>query len=283
MGLEYAGILPRMSTGKLPLTTHGAARVKFRTMEKQLKERIERRLKELNLSARAASLQAGGSPDLIRGLLRDKQSSFSGKNLLKIAEVLGVSVNWLLTGDREHIPSEEIARNMTEKLSRENNGHSSLESYRGRVQGAVPEIDAKAGAGDGNVGEEEVVSLRRGEAYIGHKVTAEWVFPRDFVHHELRTRPSQIIVLEVVGDSMSPSLEGGDRVIIDTSYTRPTPDGIYVIDEGYGPMVKRLQLVRLSNPPEVRIISDNKNHYEYTLKLEDVRIIGRVSGRVTRM
>lgn len=91
------------------------------------------------------------------------------------------------------------------------------------------------------------------------------------------------MVLEVVGDSMSPTLETGDRVIIDTNHSRVTPDGIYVIDEGDGPMVKRLQLVRRSDPPEVRILSDNRNHEAYTLRLEDIRIIGRVSGRVTKM
>lgn len=252
-------------------------------MNEGMKRRIQERLKELDLSPRSASIQAGGSPDLIRGLLREKQTSFNGKNLLKIAGVLGVSVNWLLTGEREHIPSEEVAATLADNSRRGTRGHSSVERYQSNLKGAVPEIDAKAGAGNGNVGEEEVVSLRRGEAYIGHKVTAEWVFPQQFIVHELRTKPSQIIVLEVIGDSMSPTLEGGDRVIIDTAYSKPTPDGIHVIDEGDGPMVKRLQLVRRSDPPEVKIISDNRNHHDYLLRLADVRIIGRVSGRITRM
>lgn len=96
-------------------------------------------------------------------------------------------------------------------------------------------------------------------------------------------QPGEIMVLEVVGDSMSPTLDSGDRVLVDTTYSKPTPDGIYVIEEGDGPMVKRLQLVRRSDPPEIRIISDNKHHEPYTLRLDDIRIIGRVSGRVTRM
>lgn len=118
---------------------------------------------------------------------------------------------------------------------------------------------------------------------MGHKVVSEWLFPSAFLRHELRMQPGEIMVLEVVGDSMSPTLESGDRVLVDTTYAKPTPDGVYVIEEGDGPMVKRLQLVRRSDPAEIRIISDNKHHEPYTLRLDQIRIIGRVSGRVTKM
>lgn len=247
------------------------------------KKRIEQRLNELGLSPRAASLQAGGSPDLIRGVLRGNNRTLRGDNLVNVARVLGVSVAWLQTGEHEHLSSEDVAAGLPGNEQRESFGTSSLENYSGKVPGAVPEIDAKAGAGNGNVGEHEVVTLRRGESYVGHKVVSEWVFPPAYLRHELRMQPGDIMVLEVVGDSMSPTLESGDRVMVDTTYSKPTPDGIYVIEEGDGPMVKRLQLIRRSDPPEIRIISDNKHHEPYTLRLEDVRIIGRVSGRVTKM
>lgn len=283
MAADNAVILPQMSTGLLPLTAQGAARVKFRAMDEGIKRRIEQRLADLDMSPRAASLKAGGSGDLIRGLLRGKQRSFRGENLSKLAAALGVSAGWLLTGEHDHIPSEEVAAGLPSNEQPAGLSASSLEKYSGKLPGAVPEIDAKAGAGNGNVGEHEVVAIRRGESYVGHKVVSEWVFPSAFLRHELRMQPGGVMVLEVVGDSMSPTLESGDRVMVDTTYSRPTPDGIYVIEEGDGPMVKRLQLVRKSDPPEIRIISDNKHHEPYTLRLEDIRIIGRVSGRVTKM
>lgn len=192
-------------------------------------------------------------------------------------------MNWLLTGEADHIPSEEVAAGMDKGTSSAANSASTLKSFKGTIPGSVPEVDARAGAGNGSVGEHEVVTLHRGASYVGHKVISEWAFPSAFLRHELRLQPDGIMVLEVVGDSMSPTLETGDRVIIDTNHSRVTPDGIYVIDEGDGPMVKRLQLVRRSDPQEVRILSDNKNHEPYTLRLEDIRIIGRVSGRVTKM
>ena len=185
--------------------------------------------------------------------------------------------------ENEHVSSEDVAATLPGNDHHKTLSKSSLENYTGQLPGSVPEIDAKAGAGTGNVGEHEVVTLRRGETFVGHKVISEWVFPSNFLRHELHIEAGGIMVLEVVGDSMSPTLESGDRIIIDTSYSKPTPDGIYVIEEGDGPMVKRLQLVRRTEPPEVRIIADNKHHEPYTLRLDDIRIIGRVSGRVTKM
>lgn len=251
-------------------------------MTTPLAKRIKQRIEQLGTTARAVSIKVTGKGEFLRPILNEGAQP-RADNLGKLAGALGVSVHWLLTGEHEHISSEEVASSIGDAAEREALGTSSLENYLGKIPGAVPEVDAKAGAGNGNVGEHEVVTLRRGESFVGHKVVSEWVFPLTFLRHELRMQPGEILVLEVIGDSMSPTLESGDRVVVDTTYSRPTPDGIYVIEEGDGPMVKRLQLVRRTNPPEIRIISDNKNHESYTLRLEDIRIVGRVSGRVTRM
>lgn len=248
-----------------------------------LATRIRSRLDALKLEAAVVSRDAGLKPDYVRDILRNKKKSISTEHAATLANILQCDLNWLLTGEHRHLSSEDVAAGLPNQANEDARVASILENYSGQFPNAVPEIDARAGAGNGNVGEHAVVTLRRGESYVGHKVTAEWVFPPTFLRHELHLQPGEMMVLEVVGDSMSPTLESGDRVIIDTSHDRPTPDGIYVIEEGDGPMVKRLQLLRRSDPPEIRIISDNKHHEPYTLRLEDVRIIGRVSGRVTKM
>lgn len=246
-------------------------------------DRIKRKLDDIGLTEREASMKVSGTPDLIRNIKRGKSESLRGPRLIKLAALLGVSPSWLQTGEHEEMSSEDVADSLAGGERREHNGASSLENYKSDILGAVPEVDARAGAGPGRVGDHEVVTLQRGETYVGHRVISDWVFPSAFLRHELHVQPGGIMVLEVVGDSMSPTLETGDRVIVDTSHCRPTPDGIYVIEEGDGPMVKRLQLIRRSEPGEVRIISDNPRHEPYTLRLDDIRIIGRVSGRVSRM
>ena len=273
-----------MSTnnGMFPVRGYGVASGKFPNM-KTLAERVQSRIDALGLKPAKIATEQGWKPDYIRDILRGKKDNISGEKAAVLARVLQCDLTWLSTGRESDLSSEDVAYSLTPEGKRENNGHSTLEKYKPEVPGAVPEVDARAGAGKGNVGDQEVVTLRRGDSYIGHKVTAEWVFPQAFLRHELRSQPGGIMVIEVIGDSMYPTLESGDRVIIDTSYNTPTPDGIYVIDEGDGPMVKRLQLIRRSDPPEIRILSDNKNHEAYTLRLSDIRVIGRVSGRVTKM
>lgn len=59
-------------------------------MPNALAKRIDARLKQLKLSANAASVMAGGSRDLIRNLKRGLSTSFSGENLLKLSTVLQV-------------------------------------------------------------------------------------------------------------------------------------------------------------------------------------------------
>lgn len=271
---SHIGIFPVRSgepfSGKFPSMTN-------------LAERIQSRLTALNLKAAVVAKEAGLKPDYVRDVLRGSKKSISAEHAAVLARILQCNLNWLTTGDTGHLSSEEVAAGLDVGNAPEQTGTSALKNYSGSVFGAVPEVDARAGAGNGSVGDSVVIPLRRGETYVGHKVLSEWVFPPSYLRHELRLQPGQIMVLEVVGDSMSPTLQSGDRIIIDTGHSQPSPDGIYVIDEGDGPMVKRLQLVRRSDPPEVLIISDNPHHKEYTLRLEDVRIVGRVSGRVTKM
>lgn len=66
--------------------------------------RIEERLIALGLSERAASVRAGLGPDTLRGIRRAVESNnhgrsgISSRTLVGLANVLGVTTNWLLTG-----------------------------------------------------------------------------------------------------------------------------------------------------------------------------------------
>lgn len=154
--------------------------------------------------------------------------------------------------------------------------------YRSAVAGALPEIDVQVGAGQGTVG--EVLSLPMGkEIYSGHRVVAEWLFPDGFLRNEAKVVPSQSLVLSVVGDSMVPTYQPGDRVIVDLSQNTLTSDTVYVISDGASePQIKRLQRVLFSEPAMVRIISDNPALQTDTVELDRLQIIGRVCGLVAR-
>ena len=96
------------------------------------------------------------------------------------------------------------------------------------------------------------------------------------VRHELNAQPENCHVIRVEGDSMEPTLRTGDRVMIDVSKTLPTPPGLFVLHDGLGLVVKRLEHLHGSDPATVRIISDNKRHEPYERTLDEAHIIGRV-------
>lgn len=59
-------------------------------------ERIQERLKALGKTARGASLEAGLSPDAIRGVLRGMSRTPRGETLQRLARVLDCSITYLL-------------------------------------------------------------------------------------------------------------------------------------------------------------------------------------------
>jgi hypothetical protein len=47
------------------------------------------------------------------------------------------------------------------------------------------------------------------------------------------------------------------HTLVDLGRRSPTPPGIFVLDDGMGLVAKRLEHIPSSDPPRVRIISDN--------------------------
>lgn len=158
----------------------------------------------------------------------------------------------------------------------------SREHWRPAINGALPEIDAKLGAGSGTVG--DIITLPVGTGSVsGHRVIAEWLIPEDYLRNEAKASPISTIISEIVGDSMWPTYSPGDRVIIDLAQDRMVADTVYSISDGYSePQIKRLQRIPFSDPPQVRIISDNPALETFTADLDKLTIIGRVCGHIAR-
>nr|WP_281351546.1 S24 family peptidase [Microvirga arsenatis] len=114
-------------------------------------------------------------------------------------------------------------------------------------------------------------------------VRAVWRLPVDYLHTELRAREAEVDFIPVDGDSMIPTLLPGDRVMINRAQTAPSPDGLFAIFDGIGIAVKRLEVVKGSNPVKIRIKSDNPAHGTDEILAEDLQVIGRVVCKVTRL
>jgi len=135
----------------------------------------------------------------------------------------------------------------------------------------VPEIDVSPQAGMGAV----VSDIVEHQQPIDH-----WSFPRTLVSAFI-SDPSKLTIIRVAGDSMEPDYCAGDRILVDTGHTTPSPAGVYVLWDGLGVVLKRVEVVMGSEPKRIRIMSINPAYPAYELALDDVRINGRVVGKWT--
>ncbi len=132
---------------------------------------------------------------------------------------------------------------------------------------AVPELEIRADAaplGDRNPSANPLKS-------------ESWSFPTSFVREQLHTAPERLLVIEVAGDGMAPTIASGERVIIDTAHTTPSPDGLYAIrDPLNSVVVRRLQIMRASRPARAKVLFDNPKHASEEVPLGEVEIVGKV-------
>ena len=193
-------------------------------------------------------------------------------------------------------------------------GENSLRQY---LSGSIPGIDkAVAIAKAGNVTLEWLITgngpMRRGdadsdfarnyvlipqmshvEAAAGHgleviseepdKMTA---FRREWITNTMELDPDRLALIKVSGDSMTPTLNDGDLIMVDMRENhRMKSDAIYCIHDDNGLRVKRLQ--RLNNGT-VLIKSDNPTYDTETIDSDDTaeftfKICGRVVWAGRRM
>lgn len=224
--------------------------------------------------------------------LENGTRGLSKEHALKIAKKYKVSPAWLFFGDEYSV--EHIKPKSGTKIPRIDNAvYSTREEHSARVN----ELDVRAGAGPGGVLEaidshDGMGALVTSDALLGH-----WSMPDYFTRGTLRIDPAKAIVMEIFGDSgydpSNPHAPGsffpGDRLIIDTSDTRPSPPGAFAVYDGFGIVVKLVEPMPGSDPPRIRLSSRNPQYAPYEIALRDGdqmgegHILGRVRGRISPM
>ncbi len=132
----------------------------------------------------------------------------------------------------------------------------------GHVRIAV--LDAAPSAGPGG----EPVDY---PAVLGHIDVAEaWAKKR------LTNSLEHVRALPVAGDSMSPTINEGDLVFVDTSHKRFEAEGIYVIVYNNALLIKRLSADLATQ--RIRVQSDNAAHSTQQVSEDALSICGRVKA-----
>ena len=127
---------------------------------------------------------------------------------------------------------------------------------------AVPVLDVQASAGPGAFTDHERAKARM-------RFDPSWL-------RGMKLDPAQLSVIQVRGDSMAPTLDDGDDILVDQGDAAAgLRDGIYVLRLDGVLNVKRLIVDRLRQ--RVSVKSDNPAYTSWpTLELSRLDVIGRV-------
>lgn len=208
------------------------------------KTRLEQRMEDLRTNPTEVSREANLGQTAVRDWLKRGRSA-SVDNLAEVARVLETTVGWLLGEDTLTPQTQDAAI-------------------------SIPEYDVRVSAGGG--------------FHIDTETQKDtWPFSRSYIEGELRLPVGKLVVLEAIGDSMFPTIQSGDRILVNMADTRISQPGIFVLWDGDGTVVKRLELIPSTEPAKIRRISDNPLHGDYEVMAEDTNIIGRVVWYARRM
>ena len=206
-------------------------------------------MRSLNLNRKSLSQRAKLNETFVRDIITGRVKSPRYDNLAKLADALGCSVADL-TGERaQALPSGDRAgRQHPMEVA------------------TVEELDVRAAAGGGQMVDSE------------HRI-GEWQLPRELVKIATNSPLERIKILTIVGDSMAPTYNPIEKIMVDTGDIRPSPPGVFVTWDGLGFVVKRVRYIEHSDPPRVVIASDNPKYPPYERVLGEAYIQGRVIGK----
>jgi len=216
-------------------------------------QRLKARAFQLDMTPAAVAEASGLNRSFIYDIIRGKSVRPTRSKLQKVADVLKVDVAWLIDGDGT-LDGEEP------KI------YSPDTTFVG-----ISGVKAKASAGGGTIVHAE--DEQAGKMYH---------FRQSWIENELDANAKQLRILRVTGDSMMPTLNDGDTILVDMGRKSPYPPGLFVLHDGMGLMAKRIEHIPSSEPPRISVTSDNPNYSPYECLLDEVNIVGRIRwyGRV---
>jgi phage repressor protein C with HTH and peptisase S24 domain len=212
-----------------------------------LADRLQARANQLGLTPAHVAEMAGVNRSFVYDILRGRSSRPGLDRLMEVARVLKVEVEWLIHGIGDIEGPSPFLENPDETFV------------------PIAQASVRPSMGGGSVALDD-----------NDEPSRAYHFRKSWIKQGLKASPSQLRIMKVEGDSMEPTLFDGDTVLVDMDRKAPNPPGIFVLDDGLGLVAKRLQHVPNSDPPAVRVISDNKHYPEYERTAEEINIIGRI-------
>ena len=226
-----------------------------------VRKKIRDLLWERGLNMREASLAISRNVSYMHGFLeRGSPRVLGHSDAEKLAGVLGCDI-----GDLRHAERPPRRRRSGPKSRRTRAPAGSPARLAG-----IPEVEVEASAGAGALAAE----------FVDEK--ARWFLPEGMIRHEGGAAPKAVRVLRVRGVSMEPELSEGDRLLVDTSRRTPATGEMFVLWDGNGLVVKRVERVA-GDEPGLQLKSTSPDYADYTVPARDVHIVGKVLWTVRRV
>ena len=198
----------------------------------------------------------GVSPSAFRKWLKGEAEP-SRERLVALANATGVSIAWLVTG-------EGIEPDFTEpadsgRRARPRPGSQNLDAAQFAVLPRTMETEGAGAISPPDAHQAGFIAMRH-----------------DWIRATFGLEPHQLSMQTANGESMAPTINSGDLLLIDVTQRDPGRFGIYVIDFDGQHLVKRMQR-RLDGG--LLLISDNPRYVTESLTADQagmVKVLGRV-------
>lgn len=254
-------------------------------MENKFSERLKNLISDESVHGFAK--RSGISDSVMRKYLSGEATPGIDK-ALSMAESLGVSVGWLITGRGPKDPSVVYAGEEREPIKNRQMlalgayGHQDREIdldtspyERGITRSSTPPLGNGASKSIPMVN--VAASAGHGALIYDEDHTEIVSFSQEWLHQQ-RLSPNELFIVPTIGESMEPTIHSGDLLLCSQAeHHKKAGDGVYVVRLDGNILVKRTQVLP---GKKIKVSSDNANQFSpYEIELNDgidFAVIGKV-------
>lgn len=221
----------------------------------QVRDLLEKKVKEKGFSLNALSLQLGkNSTYLFHFVKRNSPKRLDENTRRKLARILDVNEQDLCDFPLPNNLIHDKFSVLTSFFNFSKTGNSEL-----------IEIDVIDMNGE-----------KKGKFdQIKQNLIGKEIITKELFNHHYSETSENVLIFKVCGDSMSPTINAGDFVWVDLSYSIPSSDGIYMISTNSDTIIRRVQTNPFDN--SVEISSDNPSYKPFLVKdIKSLNICGKI-------
>ena len=186
----------------------------------------------------------------------------------ELASLLGVNGSAISQAKKRKVIPRAWVTEISEKMNltpewiKTGNGEKYFDKFCDNKQmfEVVPKVQTRLSAGDGSF-------------YVDQSISEYYPFQKLWLRK--KGNPKNMVLMDIVGNSMEPELKNGDTVLVDRSKMKILAGAIYAVGVEDTVLIKRVEKL----PDKLVLISDNEKYSPTYITGDDinrVRVLGKV-------